>query len=346
MATHYNTQASNQVISPQQGTDHVFHLSPFPNSLYGNTISPIYAPSHHPAFTSNLLDPFTLVDGAGNLGYEGDLGEDSKDAKLDMSMLQSQETETTNIHYIEDVVAVWRQCNRTPRLPSNSHVPASATQVVFSEHESMQPPDFGSQSNRPVQPSQPRPQISSMMEGWWLQYVNDICKLGKTNNFAHPLLASLVVDFFYGGNKSIRKQFPEVFSMKVPRVAITIAATMLKVILDEIVSSQCKINFRIAMYLLWWCTASFVTGYPWTTWTEEGSGHVIVLRTEERAREGKGKGKVARWVREVTRPCEGQDKSKGTSSLCRANGWDSLTSDNQPMSCVVFTCQKSQVPKD
>ena len=45
------------------------------------------------------------------------------------------------------------------------------------------------------------------------------------NNFAHPMLASLVVDFFYSGDKSIGKQFPQVFSTEVLRVAVAIAAT-------------------------------------------------------------------------------------------------------------------------
>lgn len=48
---------------------------------------------------------------------------------------------------------------------------------------------------------------------------------GRTNNFAHPALSGLVVDFFYGGEKSVGKHFPEVFVEEVPRVAVAIAAT-------------------------------------------------------------------------------------------------------------------------
>ncbi|KAG9310022.1 hypothetical protein JVU11DRAFT_10059 [Chiua virens] len=93
-----------------------------------------------------------------------------------------------------------------------------------------------------------RTQSLFVPNGWWPQYTNDICKLGKTNNLAHPVLAGLVMDFFYGDDKSIGKQFPEVFSVEVPRVTIAIAATVLKVVLDEI-TSQGEVNFRVAMYL-------------------------------------------------------------------------------------------------
>lgn len=48
---------------------------------------------------------------------------------------------------------------------------------------------------------------------------------GRTNNLAHPALAGLVIDFFYGGDKSVGRQFPEVFDTEVPRVAVALAAT-------------------------------------------------------------------------------------------------------------------------
>ncbi|KAI9569836.1 hypothetical protein HD554DRAFT_2170836 [Boletus coccyginus] len=71
---------------------------------------------------------------------------------------------------------------------------------------------------------------------------------GKTNNLAHPALAGLVVDFFYNGDKTVGKLFPEVFREQVPRVAVAIAATALKVVLDEFASSQGEVNFKVATY--------------------------------------------------------------------------------------------------
>ncbi|KAI6001481.1 hypothetical protein EDD15DRAFT_2361905 [Pisolithus albus] len=72
---------------------------------------------------------------------------------------------------------------------------------------------------------------------------------GYTNNLAHPALAGLITDFFYtSSSSSLGKLFPEVFSAEVPRVAVAIAATALKVILDEMVSSQSEVNFRVSTY--------------------------------------------------------------------------------------------------
>ncbi|KAI5994384.1 hypothetical protein EDD15DRAFT_2366466 [Pisolithus albus] len=90
---------------------------------------------------------------------------------------------------------------------------------------------------------------------------------GYTNNLAHPALAGLIIDFFYtSSSSSLGKLFPEVFSAEVPRVAVAIAATAvtlpwiststtarllfskLKVILDEMVSSQSEVNFRVSTY--------------------------------------------------------------------------------------------------
>ncbi|KAI6102002.1 hypothetical protein EDD16DRAFT_1525738 [Pisolithus croceorrhizus] len=46
-----------------------------------------------------------------------------------------------------------------------------------------------------------------------------------TNNLTHPVLAGLIVDFFYSGSTSVGWLFPEVFSLEVPRVAMAIATT-------------------------------------------------------------------------------------------------------------------------
>ncbi|KAI6032440.1 hypothetical protein EDC04DRAFT_2898154 [Pisolithus marmoratus] len=72
---------------------------------------------------------------------------------------------------------------------------------------------------------------------------------GYMNNLAHPALAGLIVDFFYtSSSSSLSKPFPEVFSAEVPRVAVAIAATVLKVILNEMVSLQNEVNFRVGTY--------------------------------------------------------------------------------------------------
>ncbi|KAI6028250.1 hypothetical protein EDC04DRAFT_2899001 [Pisolithus marmoratus] len=74
---------------------------------------------------------------------------------------------------------------------------------------------------------------------------------GYTNNLTHPALAGLIVDFFYTSSSlSLGKLFPEVFSAEVPRVAVAIAATVLKVILGKMVSSQNEVNFRVGTYTL------------------------------------------------------------------------------------------------
>ncbi|KAL4063632.1 hypothetical protein V8B97DRAFT_2026304 [Scleroderma yunnanense] len=59
-----------------------------------------------------------------------------------------------------------------------------------------------------------------------------------TNNLAHPVLSSLIINFFYTGSLSVGQLFPEVFGEEVLRVAIAIAATVLKVGLDKMASSQ------------------------------------------------------------------------------------------------------------
>ncbi|KAI6100027.1 hypothetical protein EDD16DRAFT_1717707 [Pisolithus croceorrhizus] len=74
---------------------------------------------------------------------------------------------------------------------------------------------------------------------------------GYTNNLAHPALAGLIVDFIYTSSSlSLRKLFPEVFLAEVPRVAVAIAATALKVILNKTVSLQSEVNLRVSTYTL------------------------------------------------------------------------------------------------
>ena len=48
---------------------------------------------------------------------------------------------------------------------------------------------------------------------------------GSTNNFTHPALESLVMDFFYAPS-SVGSVFLEVFSRKVPTVAVCLVATV------------------------------------------------------------------------------------------------------------------------
>ncbi|KAG6372688.1 hypothetical protein JVT61DRAFT_7452 [Boletus reticuloceps] len=73
---------------------------------------------------------------------------------------------------------------------------------------------------------------------------------GHVNNLAHPALSGLIIDFFYAAPMSIGKLFPEVFKSEVPRVTVAFAATALKVVLDEIISGQAKVNFKVGVYSL------------------------------------------------------------------------------------------------
>ncbi|KAI6161677.1 hypothetical protein EDD17DRAFT_1508795 [Pisolithus thermaeus] len=77
---------------------------------------------------------------------------------------------------------------------------------------------------------------------------NGVDDEGHANNLAHLALAGLIVDFFYSGSTLVGQLFPEVFSLEVPRVAVAIAATALKVILDKIVSGVGEVNFRVTTY--------------------------------------------------------------------------------------------------
>ncbi|KAF9230678.1 hypothetical protein BU15DRAFT_83326 [Melanogaster broomeanus] len=62
---------------------------------------------------------------------------------------------------------------------------------------------------------------------------------GSTNNMAHPALATLVMEFFYGP-ASLGTVFPEVFSCEVPRVAVCLVATALRAALDEYIQTSTR----------------------------------------------------------------------------------------------------------
>ncbi|KAI5998889.1 hypothetical protein EDC04DRAFT_2612318 [Pisolithus marmoratus] len=68
---------------------------------------------------------------------------------------------------------------------------------------------------------------------------------GHTNNLTHPALTGLITDFFYTGSSSLSQLFSEVFMEEVLRVTVAIAATTLKVVLDEVASSQGGVSFRV-----------------------------------------------------------------------------------------------------
>ncbi|KAN0101331.1 hypothetical protein V8E55_001315, partial [Tylopilus felleus] len=73
---------------------------------------------------------------------------------------------------------------------------------------------------------------------------------GHINNLAHPALSGLIIDFFYSAPASLSKSFPEVFMGEVPRIMVAIAATALKVVLDEDASGEGEVNFRVSKYSL------------------------------------------------------------------------------------------------
>ncbi|KIJ11772.1 hypothetical protein PAXINDRAFT_157171 [Paxillus involutus ATCC 200175] len=113
---------------------------------------------------------------------------------------------------------------------------------------------------------------------------NGVDDEGHTNNLVHPALSGLIVDFFYTGATSIGKLFPEVFESEVPRVAVAMAATVLKVALDEIVGGQGEVNFRVGVYspvyleilgLVAKCDTSDIhaakTKALWVQWARTGS---------------------------------------------------------------------------
>jgi hypothetical protein len=49
---------------------------------------------------------------------------------------------------------------------------------------------------------------------------------GRTNNFEHPALVDLCVDFFYGSKDCLAKLFPEEFEHACPSEGIAMGATV------------------------------------------------------------------------------------------------------------------------
>ncbi|KIJ57495.1 hypothetical protein HYDPIDRAFT_35056 [Hydnomerulius pinastri MD-312] len=71
---------------------------------------------------------------------------------------------------------------------------------------------------------------------------------GRTNNLAHPALVGLIIDFFYTSPNTVGTLFPKVFTNEVPRVAVAISATALKVTLNEVVCGRGEVNFKVNVY--------------------------------------------------------------------------------------------------
>ncbi|KAI6001903.1 hypothetical protein EDD15DRAFT_2361265 [Pisolithus albus] len=71
---------------------------------------------------------------------------------------------------------------------------------------------------------------------------------GHTNNLAHPALSALIIEFFYTGTNAMANVFPEVFQNEVPRPAVALAATAIKVALDEIVAEGKEVTFKRDVY--------------------------------------------------------------------------------------------------
>ncbi|KAF8546166.1 hypothetical protein OG21DRAFT_1491518 [Imleria badia] len=85
-------------------------------------------------------------------------------------------------------------------------------------------------------------------QGWWPQYANGITKLGHTNNLAHPALSGLVVELFYTGSNAVGNLFPEVFANEVPRAAVALTATVIKLALDEVATEGKEVTFKRDVY--------------------------------------------------------------------------------------------------
>ncbi|KAI6113487.1 hypothetical protein EDD16DRAFT_1521294 [Pisolithus croceorrhizus] len=71
---------------------------------------------------------------------------------------------------------------------------------------------------------------------------------GHTNNLAHPTLSGLIIEFFYMGTNAMANIFPEVFQLEVPCPAVALAATAIKVALDEVVTEGKEVTFKHDVY--------------------------------------------------------------------------------------------------
>ncbi|KAI6107694.1 hypothetical protein EDD17DRAFT_1759780 [Pisolithus thermaeus] len=71
---------------------------------------------------------------------------------------------------------------------------------------------------------------------------------GHMNNFAHPALSGLIINFFYTGSNAITSMFPEVFEKEVPHTVVALATTTIKVALDEMVMEGKEVTFKHDVY--------------------------------------------------------------------------------------------------
>ncbi|KAF8547615.1 hypothetical protein OG21DRAFT_1527035 [Imleria badia] len=113
---------------------------------------------------------------------------------------------------------------------------------------------------------------------------------GHVNNLTHPALSGLIINFFYRGSTLVGKLFPEVFHKVVPRMTVVLAATALKVVLDEMISAPTEVNFKVSTYspiyteilgLMDKCDSSPIHGTKTIAlrkkWARQGSGMITKL---------------------------------------------------------------------
>ncbi|KAI6104981.1 hypothetical protein EDD16DRAFT_1714339 [Pisolithus croceorrhizus] len=94
--------------------------------------------------------------------------------------------------------------------------------------------------------------INSELAKSLLEHVCDYALMlfayGHTNNLAHPALSRLIINFFYMGSNAIASIFPEVFEKEVPHTVVVLAATTIKVALDEMVMEGKEVIFKHDIY--------------------------------------------------------------------------------------------------
>ncbi|KAF8546061.1 hypothetical protein OG21DRAFT_1491614 [Imleria badia] len=141
----------------------------------------------------------------------------------------------------ENVVNIHRQCNRAPRLPSNSRLLASRQQqqalsIDRAADEVQSNGNADGQDNPSVNHSRYKwdpknchehnSEIAKTLLGNGGQFLRDgTDEEGHVNNLAHLALSGLIVDFFYTWPTSIGTLFSEVFVGEVLRVTVAFAAT-------------------------------------------------------------------------------------------------------------------------
>ncbi|KAF9228179.1 hypothetical protein BS17DRAFT_813129 [Gyrodon lividus] len=82
--------------------------------------------------------------------------------------------------------------------------------------------------------------------GFFLKHGVD--KEDHTNTLAHPALSGLIIYFFYTGPNLMGNLFPEVFKKEVPRATIALAATAIKLVLDEMAAEGKEVTFKRDVY--------------------------------------------------------------------------------------------------